>query len=323
MKRRLAGLAYVGLGAALLALVLAGADAGQVAGLVLSVGWSLPAVVAVAALAFTADVASWLAVLPDWPFDLRHGLRLWGVRLVGEAFNNTLPLVGGVGGEPVKGAILVRGHGLDARAAIASLLVAKTVILLAYIPFLAIGLALMRAETALPASWLAVAGVGLAVYSAAILAFFLVQRYRVASLLGARVGRLGRLLHEIAAVDALLEHAYRRTPRRLGAALALAFLGWVLGAAELWVILRALGRPMGFLEVWVVEATAQLLRQGSFFIPGSLGVTEGTFYLLFQALTGQPSLGVAAALVRRLRELVWVGLGLAAGWRYLPKTARP
>ena len=107
----------------------------------------------------------------------------------------------------------------------------------------------------------------------------------------------------------------------MATALALAFLGWVLGAAELWAIFWALGRPMSPLEVWVIEAAVQLLRQGSFFIPGSLGVTEGTFYLLLDALTGQPSLGVAAALVRRLRELVWIGLGLVAGWGYLPRPA--
>ena len=59
----------------------------------------------------------------------------------------------------------------------------------------------------------------------------------------------------------------------------------------------------------------QLVRAGSFFIPASLGVSEAGFVVLVGALTGQPPLGLAAALIRRLRELLWIVAGVALGWR--------
>jgi hypothetical protein len=61
----------------------------------------------------------------------------------------------------------------------------------------------------------------------------------------------------------------------------------------------------------------QLLRQATGFIPGSLGVTEGTMMLMYGSLTGDPSAGVAVALVRRLREVVWIMGGLIFGLGYL------
>ncbi len=40
--------------------------------------------------------------------------------------------------------------------------------------------------------------------------------------------------------------------------------------------------------------------------------------LVYDALTGRPSLGFAVALIRRARELVWIGWGLWLGWLEAP-----
>src|SRR5512132_1692486 len=309
-------------GAGLLASVLASIEFRQVIHLIPRMGWAFPLVLVAAFLAFTADVASWLAVLPGLPVDVRHGLLLWRARLVGEMLNTVTPAAG-VGGEPAKALILIRRFGLEPRQSIASVLVAKTTILLSYIPFLAIGFALMFGMVPLSEDYVAAAGVGLAIYTTMIVAFFLVQRYRVTSRLGTRLGRLRSgarlegLLREVRAVDDELERLYIVAPRRLWCSLALAFLGWVLGAVELFVISAVLGYPMAPTTIWTIEAVVQLLRQASGFIPGSLGVTEGTMMLMYGSLTGEPSVGAAVALVRRLREVVWIVAGLLSGWGYL------
>jgi hypothetical protein len=36
------------------------------------------------------------------------------------------------------------------------------------------------------------------------------------------------------------------------------------------------------------------------------------------ALTGSPTLGLAVALVRRVREIIWIVWGLGLGWAALP-----
>ena len=47
----------------------------------------------------------------------------------------------------------------------------------------------------------------------------------------------------------------------------------------------------------------------------NLGASEVGFVVLVGALTGQPALGLAAALMRRARELLWIVAGVALGWR--------
>ena len=89
----------------------------------------------------------------------------------------------------------------------------------------------------------------------------------------------------------------------------------MLGAVELYVILGFLGRPITFGEAWLIESVLQLLRAGRFFIPANLGASEVRFVVMVGALTGQPSLGLAAAVVRRSREVLWISLGLLLGWR--------
>jgi hypothetical protein len=81
------------------------------------------------------------------------------------------------------------------------------------------------------------------------------------------------------------------------------------------VVTAFFGRPLDFADAIAVEALAQLVRAGTFFIPMSLGAQEGTFMLALGAITGAPPLGLAVAFVRRGRELVWLGLGLLMFWR--------
>jgi len=52
---------------------------------------------------------------------------------------------------------------------------------------------------------------------------------------------------------------------------------------------------------------------GSFFIPLRLGAQEGGLILILTALGYPANLGLAVSLVARIKELAWVGLGLALG----------
>ena len=52
------------------------------------------------------------------------------------------------------------------------------------------------------------------------------------------------------------------------------------------------------------------IKGGSFFIPGSLGAQDGGNVLLLQAFGYSDVTGMAFALLRRFRELVWIGIGL-------------
>jgi len=285
------------------------------------------AAVAVYFLAFLIDTASWQLALPSVRLNGVWLYRLWKVRMVGEALNLVIP-AGSLGGEPVKAVLLKRGHGIGYREGTASLFIARTVNVLALVAFAAVGFALMLGVEALSRSFVLAAGLGLLALGLGVAGFYAVQRWGVASFLARRLvarrlgghlaARLEGFLEPIHAVDDRFEQFYARRRLRFAGALALAFLNWLVGAAEIMVIMWFLGAPVSPSEAWLIEAVAQLVRAGFFFVPASLGVTEVAMVLVYDALTGRPSLGFAVALIRRARELVWIAWGLWLGWLAAP-----
>jgi hypothetical protein len=59
-----------------------------------------------------------------------------------------------------------------------------------------------------------------------------------------------------------------------------------------------------------ISALSVFIKSGTFFIPGSLGAQDGGNMLLLKAFGYSDVTGITFALVRRFRELVWIGLGL-------------
>ena len=53
-------------------------------------------------------------------------------------------------------------------------------------------------------------------------------------------------------------------------------------------------------------------KAAGLFLPGSLGVQEGGNVLLFLAFGLSEALAITFSLVRRARELFWIGFGLLA-----------
>ncbi|MGE4219540.1 MAG: lysylphosphatidylglycerol synthase domain-containing protein, partial [Alphaproteobacteria bacterium] len=268
---------------------------------------------------------TWQLTLHPLPLDLPWLYRLWKVRMAGEALNESLPM-GGFGGEPMKLLVATRTYGLGGRHVTASLILTRTINILALVGFLGIGFAFVLRSPALPDSTKWAAGIGLAALTAGVLGFFAVQSYGVAThvirmLDGFAVARRAAVtLDHIRAVDERLADFYRRDLPRFAAAMAGALANWALGALETFVILWVIGYPVSFVDAWIIEAATQLARAGAFFVPAAIGVQEGAFVLICGMLTGSPAAGFATALIRRLRQIVWMAWGLliAAGFRRRP-----
>ena len=99
-------------------------------------------------------------------------------------------------------------------------------------------------------------------------------------------------------------------------------VNWLLGAVEVWLIMDFVGYPVSYAEVWMIECMVQLVRTVTFFIPAGLGTQEGAFLIGVGALTGVPSAGVATALVRRFRDLIWIAASLVLASFYAVTPAR-
>lgn len=311
-----AGAMAVGIG--LLAAVLVNTDLSAVGGYLSKVGIGVVLMIAAYKLAFALDSWAWLMTLRSLPLRAVWIFRFWMVRMVGEAVNNATPLAG-MGGEPVKAAILNRAYGIGYGDGFASIVLARTTFVIGLVPFLLIGFALLLFEPGLSVAFKWAAGVGLVGLSAGIGAFFAIQRLRLTSRTGgwfagilSRPG-LRNLFGKVGEFEDRLVDFYRFSPGRFTATVVLSFINWALGAVELWIAFYLLGAPVTFAEAWIIEALVQLVRVGAFFVPLALGTQEGAFTVAVGALTGNPALGVAVAVLRRFRELVVLSAGLLMG----------
>jgi len=335
-RRRWPRLALVALGLGLLALIAADADPAAVWARVVAFGPAgVAAILAFYLLEFLLDTAAWQLTIERAPLRARWLARLFRVRMVGEAVNAVTPLAG-MGGEPLKALLLSRHHGLGLGDSTPSLIVSRTVDLLGLVLFLIPAVVLIGREPRLAGPYQGAAGAGLAAFLLAALAFLVLQRLGLAAALGRRLARLSRApassararlgawlderLHHLEAFDARVAGFYVERPGRFLAALALGLGNWLVGAAGTWVALALLGHPVSLAEAWIIEALTQLARAATFFVPANAGTQDGALVVVVEALTGSPELGLALALVRRFRELLWIAAGLAIGWGY---TRRP
>jgi hypothetical protein len=82
--------------------------------------------------------------------------------------------------------------------------------------------------------------------------------------------------------------------------------------AEVFLILQLLpmGRPATWLDAFILETAGRLIVVVFKFVPFRLGVDEAGSAMVARALALDPAIGVALALVRRLRILFWNVVGL-------------
>ena len=98
----------------------------------------------------------------------------------------------------------------------------------------------------------------------------------------------------------------------------LAYLAaWTLESFETWAILKLLGAQVPFWMVLSFEPPLSLLRSAAFFAPAGLGAQD----LGYVAFLGGGPMAFAFVAVKRLKELVWAGVGWAL--LLLGKSAAP
>lgn len=271
------------------------------------------------ALYFGADVVSWQVTIDSVEMSGRWAARLFVVRMIGEAYNNITPMAS-MGGEPVKAWLLKTNYGIPLRDSGASLILAKTASMFSLVIFVGIAVFIALLHDQLNATHKMMAGVGLAWLVFNVIVFFLMQHLKLSTFTATRLGRtkagrrLGRLVAGMQDIDEQFARFYRDHRKRLWLSMSYAMANWLFGVAELYLILSLIGRPVSWLDAWAIEAAVQLVRTAAFFIPAGLGAQEGALMLACGAIAGSPTSGIAAAMVRRFRELVWIGLSLLLAW---------
>ena len=283
------------------------------------IGWNgLLVVLGIYCLAFILDSITWTMAITSLPVNVIWVLRTLIIRLVGEAFNNTIP-AGGVGGEPVKAILLNTHYGIEFGQGAASLVLAKTINMISLCIFLVFGFIIMFLSNKLSLEAKQISFIGLMVVLISTGLLFLVQKIEFWSLSSNYLFKfkvfhsLDNIINYLKVFDGVIKAFYHNFLLRFGGAIFLALWNWLLGVLEVFYAMHFLGFPITLSEAYIIEAVTQMVRMGTFFIPMSLGAQEGTFVIVVQIITGSGVAGLALGIIRRIRELIWILLGFVFG----------
>ncbi|MBI2189687.1 MAG: flippase-like domain-containing protein [Acidobacteria bacterium] len=304
MSRHVQTVAFTIAGAALFAYVVGRAGVGEIGDGVQRVGWGLAVILALAGLRFMVRAACWRLCMPA---DARLTyLRAFSAFLAGDAVGSVTPL-GLLASEPTK--IFLTRHHLATRDSVASLATENLIYAASILAMLTVAVGVVLATVPLPSSWRwEMAGALAAVLGAAVVSLRLLRgtwderrgprppwRARLAEL---RVAVLG---------------ASTRNAARLRRAFGLEMVFHVLGVIEVWLTLQWLVPDLApsFTQAIAFEGLNRVVTVAFKFVPFRIGVDEALSGAVAPALAVSTAAGVALAVVRKVRNLFWSGVGLA------------
>ncbi len=111
-------------------------------------------------------------------------------------------------------------------------------------------------------------------------------------------------------IDSQIAALHRQNRKSFVTAVALELACRIISALEIYFILRIVTPQVGFPDCVLILAFTSLFANLLFFLPLQLGGREGGFLMSVAGLGMTASDGVFVALIVRLRELLWTGIGL-------------
>ena len=269
------------------------------------------------AIMYTVEAYGWKVTLGPSAKDIPFW-RVLAIKTAGEVVNLTTP-AGYIGGEPVKAYLLTKHH-VPMVEGLASVVIAKTTKTIAEVLFILLGitLAFWRVDSDGSLGQTVVAALVsvtllLLVTSSLVYAQregFFTWLLEFTRKIGLKIRFLEAREEQLRSLDRMILEYYRHNRRAVYSSTGLFFLSWLAEALEVYVIIWYLGGPALVLSAISINALSVFIKGGSFFIPGSLGAQDiGNFYLL-KDFGYSDVAGLTFALLRRFRELVWIGIGL-------------
>ena len=306
-------------GLALFAYALRQTGLDEIAGGVRRVGWGLVPVLALAGIRFVLRAQCWrLCTPPSARFSLSQAFPAF---LAGDALGNVTPL-GMAASEPAK--VLLTRRQLATRESIASLALDNLVYAASVATVVAVGVVVVLVTVPLPFEWRDAA-------IAALVTMAVAGAVAVRLLRGTwseERGRRPAWRERLAGLRQSVAQFSTGHPGRLWTVFTLHMTFHALAVLEVFLTLRwLLGDGSATLAQAVVfEALNRVITVLFKFVPFRVGVDEALSGGLAAVLSVPPAAGVTLAIVRKLRNLFWTGVGLlliAVPVRRSPATDRP
>ena len=130
--------------------------------------------------------------------------------------------------------------------------------------------------------------------------------------IGIRIEWLKTREAKLLALDEAFSRFYAQDKAGFAYAFLFFFLGWAVESVEVYLILYFLSQPIDMMTAFALAALTVFVKGGTAFIPASLGGQEAGTLVLLVAFGYAEGVGIAFAIVRRLREIFWIAFGLLA-----------
>ena len=278
-----------------------------------NVGWGLPLVFLPHALLDGFEASGWWFAFPrsGCPIKLVQILRF---TVAAKAIQNVTPSISQAG-ELLKFHLL-RLTGISGDISMASVVAAKTTITLAELLFIGVGSAMVFSYIPLEPLLEISVIIGVLLMCVGLVGLLAWQRmgfFRPLVLVGKRLSVVTKFLdrHEgfLSSTDHLLK-AHISDRRRFCLSVLGYFLAWVAGALETWIFLSLIGLPNKPLSALLIQTWLVLVTRFTAFVPGNLGTHEAGTLMIFSFLGLSADSAMAFALLRRVRQIFWIALGL-------------
>jgi len=305
------------LGAAVFGYLVAQIGIGQLASDAGRTGFMFVPIVLLYALVYACSALAWQLTMGD---SSRPSFwRTYAVTITAGALNFLTPVVN-AGGEPFRVAALAPW--LGTRRAAGSVILHRMLHSFAYV--LVWFTAIVLAFALLPPETPNVVPIILGVAGLVLLCILaLIMSAHRSGMLERLLNWMGRvpLLRRLAALlepkramlmelDEQITEFYHRQPGRFVQALLLEYLSRCIFMVEIVLIVASLGYRLSYLRAFTIGGLEALVGNLLFLVPFELGAREGSYFALFAPFGMDPQLGLYTSIVSRVRDLVWIGLGL-------------
>jgi len=286
-----------------------------------SAGYWFPAVIFLWAIIYLMNALSWFCIINDG--ENRSKVSFWKIykfTITGFALNYTTP-VGLMGGEPYR--IMELSPYVGAAKATSSVLLYVMMHIFSHFWFWLFSLLLFVVMYSEKVNTLALS-VLLPIAVVCLLVIYLFMKgYRN----GFAKRGLKMLTHvpfirnwakrfveekkdSIEKVDQQIAELHKQRKATFYLSLSLEFLSRIVGCLEIFFILKMMTPHVNFWDCILIQAFSSLFANVFFFSPMQLGAREGGLAIITSTLSMKSGFGVTTGLITRVRELIWIAIGL-------------
>ena len=254
-----------------------------------------------------------------WKYSFKEGKvsfkDLVLIRLAGESVNSIIPSAN-FAGEPIK-AYFLQKHNVSMVDGMASVVISRTIMIISQIIFVMIGVVFFLYKLNVSGPRL-ISSLVIILLGVPIIMFILFVQKRglfafllkLLRMFRIRIRYIEERKERLGELDENIYHFYSHNKKKAFYSFVFYFLGWLARLIEVFLILYLLNIPIDAVSAYVIESLSSVARGITSFIPGSVGGQEGGLIAIFVSLKLSAGVALTFGILRRFRELIFIGIGL-------------